>query len=155
MAMLAAGGTAAAEGRASVAIAEFSYKDTSGEVRDQTADHRVWLDMLRRLMREDVEGSGKFILADLQCAASECAVEDGAASEALVAAARKAGARYLVVVGVQKMSTLIQWARLLVLDVKDNKVILDRLVTFRGDNEEAWRHAALFLAHHVNGIAVQ
>jgi hypothetical protein len=152
---IAAAGAAAQEHGVSVAIADFSYRDTSGEVRDQTADHRAWLAMFSRLLREEVAGTGKFRIVALDCPASECAVAEGVAPQALVAAAGQAGANYLVFGGIQKMSTLVQWARLVVLDPATGKVVLDRLYTFRGDNEEAWRHAALFVARHVNALQAQ
>jgi hypothetical protein len=53
------------------------------------------------------------------------------------------------------MSTLVQWARVDVLDLKTDKSVLHRLYTFRGDTEDAWRHAALFVARHVNEMAVE
>jgi hypothetical protein len=147
--LLASGSAAAERSHVPLAIAEFSYVDTSGEVRDQAAKHRGVLEMFSRLLHEDVEKSGKFVLAKFQCSAPECAVMDGAPTAPLVTAARAAGARYLVSGGIQKMSTLVQNARLVVLDIETGKHILDRLFTFRGDNEEAWRHAALFVARHI------
>jgi hypothetical protein len=154
--MIAAVCSASAQERqVSLAIADFSYRDTSGEVRDQTADHRAWLAMFSRLLREEVAGTGKFRIVTLDCPASECAVAEGVAPQALVAAAGQAGATYLVFGGIQKMSTLVQWARLVALDPATGKVVLDRLYTFRGDNEEAWRHAALFVARHVNALQAQ
>ena len=136
----------------SVAVAGFSYKDTSGEVRDQTQEHRTRLDMLNRLLRESLASDGKFAIADIACRSAECAVEDGVAPPALIESAAKSGARYLVVGGVQKMSTLVQWARVSVLDLESRKAVLDRLYTFRGDTEDAWRHAALFVARQVNEL---
>ena len=106
--------------------------------------------MFSRLMREDVGKSGKFAFADFQCSPPECAVIDGVPTGALVASARTAGARYLVSGGIQKISTLVQLARLVVLDVETGKPVFDRVFTFRGDNDEAWRRAAHFLARHID-----
>jgi hypothetical protein len=145
-------GVSAGNDLPSVALAPFSYKDTSGEVRDQTAEHRAKLDMFTKLLRENVESGGKFTIIEFQCQSAQCAVEDGVAPPALAESAAEAGARYLVVGGVQKMSTLVQWARVVVLDLKNRKAVLDRLYTFRGDTEDAWRHAALFTARNVNEL---
>jgi hypothetical protein len=136
----------------SVAIAGFSYKDTSGEVRDQAQEHRARLDMLNRMLRENLTSGGKFTVVEFGCPGAECAVEDGLAPVALAESAAKAGARYLVVGGVQKMSTLVQWARVGVLDLRERKLVRDRLYTFRGDTEDAWRHAAQFVARQVNDL---
>ncbi len=135
-----------------VALADFSYKDTSGEVRDQTQEHRARLDMLNRLFRENLANGGKFSVIEFSCESSQCVVEDGVAPPALAESAAKAGARYLVVGGVQKMSTLVQWGRVVVLDLKERNALLDRLYTFRGDTDDAWRHAALFALRHVNDL---
>lgn len=154
--LLAAGRAEAQNEATPVAVATFSYSDTSGEVRDQTADHRAWLEMFTSLMRDDIGKTGKFRVVDPACAAAEdCAVLDGVVPEALVASAGTAGARYLVFGGIHKKSTLVQWARLTVLDVQTRAPVLDRLFSFRGDNEEAWRHAARYVASYVNGIAVK
>jgi hypothetical protein len=136
----------------SVAIAGFSYKDTSGEVRDQTQEHRARLDMLSRLLRDNLASGGKVAIVEVECVSAGCAVEDGVAPAALVETATKAGARYLVVGGVQKMSTLVQWARVGVLDLRENKMVRDWLYTFRGDTDEAWHHAAVYAARQVNEL---
>jgi hypothetical protein len=99
-----------------------------------------------------VAKSGKFTVVDLACPAPDCAVVDGVASKALVDAAERAGARFLVVGGVQKMSTLVQWARLDVLNLETRQAVVDRLYTFRGDTPDAWRHAADYIARHVSGL---
>lgn len=46
--------------------------------------------------------------------------------------------------GVHKESTLIEWAKLLVVDVQSQKVVFDKLITFRGDDDEAWKRAEAF-----------
>jgi hypothetical protein len=151
--LLACAGDALAQGgRAPVALGGFSYTDTSGEPRDQAADHEAWLAMFGRLLRADIEKAGKFAITDFQCPAPECTVTEGVAPEVLVNAAGKAGARYLVFGGVQKTSTLVQWARLSVLDLESRRIVVDRLFSFRGDNEEAWRHAAIYVSGYVNDI---
>jgi hypothetical protein len=139
----------------SVALAGFSYRDTSGEVRDQTQEHHARLDMLNRLFRGNLASGGKFTLVEVDCQSTECAVQDGVAPAALAESAARAGARYLVAGGVQKMSTLVQWARISILDLKERKVVLDRLYTFRGDTDDAWRHAALFAGRHVNQLRLE
>jgi Protein of unknown function (DUF2380) len=48
-----------------------------------------------------------------------------------------------------KMSTLIQQAKFDVIDVKARKVVFDRYISFRGDNDAAWRHAESFLARQI------
>jgi len=139
----------------SLAFAGFSYKDTSGEIRDQTQEHNARLNMLNRLFREKLASSGRFAVVGIDCQSPACAVQDGVAPATLVESASKAGARYLVAGGVQKMSTLVQWARITILDLKERKALLDRLYTFRGDTDDAWRHAALFAVRDVNELRLE
>jgi hypothetical protein len=47
------------------------------------------------------------------------------------------------------MSTLIQQAKFDVIDVKARKVVFDRYISFRGDNDTAWRRAESFLARQI------
>lgn len=152
--MLLAGRAVAQEAPTPVAVATFSYSDTSGEPRDQEAEHAAWLAMFTGLMREDIGRTGRFRIVDHACAAPDCAVVEGVVPDALVASASAAGARYLVFGGIHKMSTLVQWARLTVLDVPSRAMVIDRQFSFRGDNEDAWRHAARYVSSYVNGIAV-
>jgi hypothetical protein len=128
-----------------VAIADFTYADTSGEPTDQQAAHERRLAALVAGLRRDVAADGRFRVVALACGAAACTGEGEAPADLLHAAA-EAGATILVLGGVHKMSTLIQWARLDAIDVKADRVIMDRLFTFRGDSDEAWRRAEAFMA---------
>jgi hypothetical protein len=66
-----------------------------------------------------------------------------------VAAAGKAGAAYVLVGGIQKMSTLVQWAKVGILDVGRQKMVFERLLTFRGDDDTSWRRTEEFLARDI------
>jgi microcompartment protein CcmK/EutM len=43
------------------------------------------------------------------------------------------------------MSTLVQWGEVQLLDLASDKLLLRRTVTFRGDNDTAYRRAADFV----------
>jgi hypothetical protein len=43
------------------------------------------------------------------------------------------------------MSTLVQWGEIQLLDLEAEKLLMRRTVTFRGDNDAAYRHAANFV----------
>jgi hypothetical protein len=73
----------------------------------------------------------------------------------LIEAAKAAGARLLVYGGIEKMSTLIQWGKLEIVDLQANRLIDDKMLTFRGDNDEAWRRAAAFAVDEIKGLDVQ
>ncbi|MES5486399.1 DUF2380 domain-containing protein [Bradyrhizobium sp. INPA03-11B] len=112
-----------------VSIDDFSYLDTSGEVVDQTAAHQKRLDAFMAALRADVAAEPRYRLVPSAAPAGE--------------------ARIKVVGGVQKMSTLIQWAKIAVIDVSASRVLYEKLYTFRGDNDEAWDHARMFVSREV------
>ena len=138
-----------AQGTAPVlAVAEIHYVDTSGEVIDQSADHRRRLREFEAALRGDLTASGKIANAALECPPNACSVGDLNDSQ-LVAKAKEAGATHLLIGRFHKMSTLIQQAKFDVIDVKARKVVFDRYISFRGDNDAAWRHAEAFLVRQI------
>jgi Protein of unknown function (DUF2380) len=130
------------------AVAEIEYIDTSGEVIDQSADHLRRRRTFEASLRNDLAASGKLRSADLDCPQNACSVGDLTTGQ-LLDKAQAAGADLLLIGSVQKMSTLVQWAKFDIIDVKARKVVFERLVSFRGDNDEAWRRAELFIAGQI------
>ena len=141
---LVAGGDARAASPVTVAVADFDYLDSSGEVRDQRADHDARLRALGNDIIADLARSGRFAPVHLVCAAPPCSA-DGMDQDAMVQAARAQHAQLVVFGGVHKMSTLIQWGRIEVMDVATGQRRLARTVTFRGDTDDAWQHAADYI----------
>jgi hypothetical protein len=137
-----------AERSVGVAIADFAYVDTSNEPSDQAAAHRRRLQAFMAALRRDFAADKRYRLVSLSCGASPC-TEDGTAPSDLLRAAAEAGAKFLVVGGIHKQSTLIQWAKLDAIDVGANRVLLDKLFTFRGDSDEAWERAETFMSREV------
>lgn len=131
-----------------LALLDFNYVDTSGETRDQTAEHQKQLDAFMLALRQDVAASQKYRMVTATCRPIPCEVGQSALTE-LQDAARQAGAKILMMGGVHKMSTLIQNARVMAVDLETNAVILDKLVTFRGDTDEAWKRAETFIAQQI------
>ncbi len=128
-----------------IAVIDFDYFDTSGEPTDQTGAHAALLKDFMERLRGDLEASGKYRVVALACPDAPCSA---AANDprALVAQAGKAGARLLLYGGVHKMSTLVQWAKVGLVDLETDRLIDDRWLSFRGDSPEAWRRAESFLA---------
>ncbi|MCK1718044.1 DUF3280 domain-containing protein [Bradyrhizobium sp. 141] len=128
-----AGPEAAAAAPAGVSIEDFQYLDTSGEPVDQTAAHEKRLAAFMVALRRDVGADKRYQLTP----------------------AGQADAKFKVVGGVQKTSTLVQWARVAVIDTGARKVLFEKLYTFRGDNDEAWDRAEAFLAREVIAALAQ
>jgi hypothetical protein len=131
-----------------LAVAEIQYIDTSGEVIDQSAEHFRRLREFETSMRADLAASGKVRNVALDCPLNACSVGDVDADQ-LLGKAQAAGAAYLLISSFHKLSTLVQWAKFDIVDVKTRSVVFNRLVTFRGDNDEAWRHAESFIVREI------
>ena len=131
-----------------VAVAEIQYVDTSGEVIDQSADHVRRLREFEASLRTDLAASGKVQNVALDCPPGACSVGDIDADQ-LLGKAQAAGAAYLLISSFHKLSTLVQWAKFDIVDVKTRNVVFNRLVTFRGDNDKAWRHAESFIVGEI------
>jgi hypothetical protein len=131
-----------------LAVAEIHYVDTSGEVIDQSADHRRRLREFEAALRSDLVASGKVANAALECPPNACSVGDLNDAQ-LLGKAKEAGATHLLIGRFHKMSTLIQQAKFDIIDVKSRKMVFDRYITFRGDHDAAWRHAESFVARQI------
>jgi hypothetical protein len=136
---------ALAENRPSLALSGVFLLDSSGEPRDQTAEHDARLERFDGIMHDELAVSGRFTLAEMKCPQPRCSGQSMTMDE-LFSRAKDAGARFLAVGAVEKMSTLVLWARLEVYDTASRKIVFNRLITFRGDNDAAWRRAAHYVA---------
>ena len=116
-----------AETAVGVAMDDFSYTDTSAEPANQTAVHERRLAAFMAALRQDIGGDRRYRLVP--------SAQDGAA--------------FKVIGGIQKTSTLVQWAKVAVIDVGARKVVMDKLYTFRGDNDESWERAEIFVSREI------
>jgi hypothetical protein len=132
----------------SLAVAEIDYVDTSGEVVDQSADHRRRLRAFEASLRSDLAASGKWRSVALDCPLDACSIGDITANQ-LIGKAQAAGADFLLISAFHKVSTLVQWAKFDMMDLKAQKLSFERLVSFRGDNDEAWRRAEAFMVRDI------
>jgi hypothetical protein len=131
-----------------LAVAEIQYSDTSGEVIDQSAEHFRRLREFEASLRTDLAASGKVQNAALDCPPNACSIGE-VDTDQLLGKAQAAGAGYLMISSFHKLSTLVQWAKFDIVDVKTRNVVFNRLVTFRGDGDEAWRHAETFIVRQI------
>jgi len=130
-----------------LAVLKLEYVDTSGEPKDQTAGHqRRAADFVSALQR-DLAANGQYRIVPISCGSAPC--EPAMNSLELQKAARAAGAKLVLLGGVHKMSSLIQWAKIEITDEEQGRIVFDRLVTFRGDTDEAWQKAESFVARDV------
>jgi hypothetical protein len=131
-----------------IAVADFDYIDTSGEVKDQRAEHQARMTQFAELLRENLGAQGAFHVLPLACAEPPC-TPINMQPDKFVAASRRSGARFVVYGGIHKISTLVQWGDVQLLDLEADKVLFRQNVTFRGDTDEAFRRAAAFVGESV------
>ncbi len=126
-------GRAIATETTAIALDDFSYTDTSAEPTDQTGAHERRLQAFMVALRRDIAADPRYRLLP--------SVQEGAA--------------FKVIGGIQKTSTLVQWAKVAVIDVGAKKVVMDKLYTFRGDNDESWERAEIFVSREVMAALAQ
>jgi hypothetical protein len=136
-------GAAAAE-PVTVAVADFDYIDPTGGVMEQ---ERVAAERLRALaqqVRDGLDESDRYRVVLLECDPAPCSAGRTDPAE-LLAKAKAVGARLLVFGGIQKMNAVVQYGNAEVVDLEADRLVFDRNIAFRNDNDEAWRQAAKYL----------
>lgn len=144
--LLPRGAALAAEPRP-LAVVAFNFVDTSAEAKDQSAAHAARLAALMQTLGAKLAEGDKLRVIALPCTPEPCTADpdvDGA-----VEAARKAGADWVLLGSVRKTSTLILEMPVQVIDLGTNKALYGRALSFRGDTDDAWQHAARFLAREL------
>ena len=105
---------------AALAVLNLDYVDTSGEPRDQTAAHqRRAADFVSALQR-DLASNGHYRIVPLSCGAAPCKSEMSPAD--IQKAARAVGAKLVLISGVHKMSSLVQWAKIQIADEEQGRI---------------------------------
>ncbi|QRZ12283.1 DUF2380 domain-containing protein [Paracoccus methylovorus] len=134
--------TAVAEG---IALFPVKLLDTSQEVRDQTTDHERRLGILTDILYSELDGAKLIGLGSI----SHCQPQT---TDCLLAVAQDAETTQAVFVVVQKASTLILQIFVTLVDVESGELIASRDLNFRGDNDESWRHAGMFLVGQLQSL---
>src|SRR5881409_2432164 len=75
-----------------VAVADFDYFDTSGEVTDQSAEHLARVASFAELLRDNLAAQGDYRVVPIECPNHPCTATS-MSQEVFIAAVRRAGAR--------------------------------------------------------------
>jgi hypothetical protein len=138
----------AGPGGVAIAVIDFEYVNTSGEQRDEAREHETRRTTFMAALRADLGRQSKFRLVTPTCRPDPCTLS-GATPADLLAASRRAGADFLILGGIHKMSTLVQWAKVEAIDVRTERVPFDKLFTFRGDTDDSWQLAEKFISEEI------
>jgi len=130
-----------------LAVLPLDYVDTSGEVTDQSAAHEKRASDFVRNLKDSLAASGRYRVIDLMCGAQPCSPKSDPTD--VQKAATDAGVRLVVMGGVHKMSTLVQWGKIQVIDEQSGKILSDKLISFRGDTDESWKRAQDFVTRDI------
>lgn len=128
-------------GKALLAL-PFAYLDTSGEASDQTAVHADRLKAMSAELTGRLQAAGRYRIVATTPGILACAGND---QDCLLGEAHKAGADFILTGAVHKTSTLISAIWVGVFDARTGKRLFYRQISFRGDTDEAWRHATGFV----------
>ena len=131
-------------GPAKLLVIPFGFFDTSGEVRDQRAEHALRLSTMSRELGSELERKGLFRVVLQRADAKPCAPAD---TDCILKEARSAGADIILTGAVQKVSTMASSIWVGAFAATNGQRIFFRQLTFRGDTDDAWHHATSFLAH--------
>ncbi|KAA0972287.1 DUF2380 domain-containing protein [Aureimonas fodinaquatilis] len=131
-----------------LAVMPFDYVDTSGEQEDQTQAHTERMELFRQVLQNDLAKIPELSAVELPCTSSGCTPANSRPID-LLDSAREAGADYIVLGTIQKMSTLISSGWVNVIDVPTGEVAVARKLSFRGDTDEAFARAANFAAKDI------
>lgn len=125
-------------------IAPVKLLDTSHEARDQAAEHLRRQDLMAGVLAREMPGT----LLTREDVARACPRET---TDCLVALLRDSGGDRGLFIVVQKASTLILQVFASVVDLRESRLVTHEELTFRGDNDESWRRAGVFLAGQLRG----
>jgi hypothetical protein len=151
LALVALASCAASANRALAAeptllLTPFGYVDTSGEPRDQSAEHAKRLAAMESDLKTVLETKGHYRIVAAPGSAPSCPQGE---TECILGQARAAGAELVLAGAVQKASTMESNVWMGVFESRDGKRVFFRQATFRGDTDDAWAHAAHFLSREI------
>jgi hypothetical protein len=138
--------TRAAKAEETLLLTPFGYLDTSGEPRDQSAEHARRLAAMETQIKDSLQSKGLFRIVAPPQDAAPCPQGE---TDCILGQARTAGAKLVLAGAVQKASTMESNVWMGVFDASDGKRVFFRQATFRGDTDDAWRHAAAFLSREI------
>ncbi len=133
-----------------VAVAAFDNDDSAGESQDRTAAHATRVAAFPQLMRDAFARTGRFVRSNSRARPTPARPPPWPRGH--WSTRRGPPARILIYGGIHKMSTLVQVGKMQAVDLGTERLLIDRLFTFRGDDDRAFAKAADFMVRQVDGV---
>jgi len=154
---LAAPMPAASAGPPSLLVLNVELVDSSGEVTDQRADHERRLAAVREILASELAERDVYAVVDP--APIQAEIDATRARQYLhscngceVRLAREVEADRVLTGHVRKVSSLIMALWVDIKDVRSGRPVVRKVLDFRGDTDQAWRRAALYLARELEQL---
>jgi len=127
-----------------IAVPAFDFVDSSGE--PPLDGREALVERFAATLRAELAAGGVEVV--LPACPAACSPARTPFAE-MAEATRAAGADRMLVGNIHKVSTLIGSVRLTLIDLPGDRVLCTRMLSYRGDSEEAWYRAARFAAEDV------
>ena len=143
MAVLLCAAFVAVAGAGRVVLLPVQVLDTSGEAQDQRAAHAARAAAVADELAGALSATGREVaVVAREEMAARC---PGRAPRCLLDLVREKGGAEVLLASVHKSSSLILTLHAQLVDPAADRIVLSRELSFRGDTDEAWTHAARFL----------
>ena len=137
--------------RPSLLVLNLELVDSSGEVTDQRADHERRLAAVREILATEL--AAREVYAVVDPAPIQAEIDATRARQYLHACngceidlAREIGADRVLTGHVRKVSSLVMALWVDIKDAHSGRPVARKVLDFRGDTDQAWQRAALYLA---------
>jgi hypothetical protein len=141
----------------SLLVLNLELVDSSGEVTDQRQDHDRRLAAVRETLTSEL--AAREVYAVVDPAAIQAEIDATRKRQYLHACngceirfARAAGADRVLTGHVRKVSSLVMALWVDIKDTDSGRPVVRKVLDFRGDTDEAWQRAALYLARELEQL---
>jgi Protein of unknown function (DUF2380) len=148
---------AAAAEPPSLLVLNLELVDSSGEVTDQREDHERRLAAVRQILASELAARDVYDVVDPaeiqpEIDATRAHQYLHACNGCEVRLAREVGAERVLTGHVRKVSSLVMALWIDIRDAKSGRPVVRKVLDFRGDTDEAWQRATLYLVNQLERL---